>query len=649
MPSITPTQLNDAAQDVNTIAEIATSESARVTDRFGKSRLTMTGVILAVPHAAEDAARATLEADAAASSATAAISQAASAAVSRDQAASAATAAAVAGQTYATIAAGRAAVANGAPFAVRPNTTDGLTRVTIFVRTSASTQVFAADTIGGAEFDALISVMTGSGTVVRDVLRLIGLQAGADGIVAAPGIELGVPLYPLQTPSTVAPAQVRSDIGSRYVDLGAISRFADLSADVLNGQDYTRFKPVRDRRIVSSECYSPVVPSETAGRSINARKVVQFPQGIRNPQFSFANAFWIAEAGAFPDAARALAPFTLTASVLHQGTIYTLTVAGAASVTIQPGQTVSFDVLPIDVDAGLNLPLNMYAVPQGGKYLPLGTPYFAAAGDGASYTASEVDQTGNPSFVYPAWPATSYGPICLGPIAVTGQSYDAACAVGVIGDSIVYGFADAATTSGLFGWAHQTFAGKEFAFINLAQPGESASVSSASKGTFNRWRWLDFVDEVICGYGVNDIAGGASLGTLQVNLLRCWRRARDRGARVWQTTVTPVTASTDGFATTTNQTASGGFATGGVRVQLNEWIRAGAPITNGSPAVIGAADAIVAGHPRHPLSGYFEAADAVESARNSCLWKPNYTTDGTHPLRVGHDAISAVMSKNDFL
>jgi lysophospholipase L1-like esterase len=82
-----------------------------------------------------------------------------------------------------------------------------------------------------------------------------------------------------------------------------------------------------------------------------------------------------------------------------------------------------------------------------------------------------------------------------------------------------------------------------------------------------------------------------------------------------------------------------------VRVQINDWIRARCP-ENGSgvPQLAGTPGAVASPF----LSGWFETADTVESARNSGKWKATgsasgYTADGVHPSQTGHAAMAAAI------
>lgn len=130
-----------------------------------------------------------------------------------------------------------------------------------------------------------------------------------------------------------------------------------------------------------------------------------------------------------------------------------------------------------------------------------------------------------------------------------------------------------------------------------------------------RYAWIE--------YGVNDVNGGDSLDTIQANLLRLWQQLANAGVKVYQSTLTPWSSSTDAWATTTGQTPF----TGGkheVRIALNDWIRT-------KPA---------------PLSGYFEVADLAETTRNSGIWRLTPTnaaptTDGIHANTEMHIYLAA--------
>lgn len=138
---------------------------------------------------------------------------------------------------------------------------------------------------------------------------------------------------------------------------------------------------------------------------------------------------------------------------------------------------------------------------------------------------------------------------------------------------------------------------------------------------------------VIDTLDINDITTATSLATLQTNDLTIWTRLAATGAKVFTITHPPgAVSSTDVFATTANQTV---YANDANRVAFNNWIRCGAPISGGAAVACGTASALLSGQPGHPLTGYFEIADTLESARDSGKFFANGTAgyatyDGTH-------------------
>lgn len=146
-----------------------------------------------------------------------------------------------------------------------------------------------------------------------------------------------------------------------------------------------------------------------------------------------------------------------------------------------------------------------------------------------------------------------------------------------------------------------------------------------------RWRIVRAANctHVLSGYGVNDL-GGDTLAVTQANLLAHWTELTSRGLKVWQYTLPPlVNTSTDGWITLAGQTVS---SSDPKRVQLNAWIRAGAPVDPSTKAAVavGTSGALLAGQSGHSLRGYVETSDSWESARDSGKWKV--------PERVVNDA-----------
>lgn len=213
---------------------------------------------------------------------------------------------------------------------------------------------------------------------------------------------------------------------------------------------------------------------------------------------------------------------------------------------------------------------------------------------------------------------TGYGPMAIGATIPNG-----AAQVILMGDSIMFGQGDV-TDGSQYGFGSRALNGIN-PYLKVARAGEQAS-QFAGTGKLIRGSVALSADYAICNYGINDLVASASVATLQASLVSVWTALANSGVRVYQCTITPKTSSTDAWATTANQTPN--LPNESFRTNINDWIRT-------TPA---------------PLAGYFETADAVESARNSGLWKaPGYTADGLHPSSAGHIAMAAAITPALFI
>lgn len=118
----------------------------------------------------------------------------------------------------------------------------------------------------------------------------------------------------------------------------------------------------------------------------------------------------------------------------------------------------------------------------------------------------------------------------------------------------------------------------------------------------------NYCTHVLMQYSVNDRFNGFT--ALSNACLATWTFYAQRGIKVYQTTMTPQTTSSDNWATTNNQSLDGNYQ---VRTNFNTWVRS-------VPA---------------PLSGILDLGAICETATNSCIWRVNgtalwATTDGTH-------------------
>lgn len=265
--------------------------------------------------------------------------------------------------------------------------------------------------------------------------------------------------------------------------------------------------------------------------------------------------------------------------------------------------------------------------------------------EGAEKGTSVTDKTLSGTIASPG----NSGVAMYGPTAVIGRApggdWQALPAIGSVGDSILYGQGDRILTSSGRGFFERAI-NNRCGFLNLGAPTETAANFITANGGALRRSMLAGMKSVLCEYGGNDIWNGATYNQVRAYLLAVWRLVKNAsGGLVFQTTITPkAPTTTDGYLTVAGQTTD---STNSVRVQVNDWIRDGAPMNtaDSSAAATGATGAGIVrkGNAAHPLDDYFETADTVESARNSGLWKqdPNLRVVTDAVMNSGSDVLTS--------
>ena len=276
------------------------------------------------------------------------------------------------------------------------------------------------------------------------------------------------------------------------------------------------------------------------------------------------------------------------------------------------------------------------AVQSGQALLFGGVMVTTSAAVGAGVSALPVAPT---SSVIPASTAAShYDPLTsaavqanatlIAPIRMFGQAVGSPAATVILGTSIYAGYFDGqlntngSTTllTGNHGWPRRALGTKRPVF-NLARSGEKLSdlISGGAATTLlsNRLPYISTGDIVMLDYGTNDIAAPASrtVAAIQTDYQALIGILRGRGATVILSTILPRTTAADGL------TPIAGFEAGTAsnRAVLNAWIRANSSSLH---------------------DGYVEAANIVETAQDSGVWKTGTTYDGIHPSRAGHTLIA---------
>lgn len=332
-----------------------------------------------------------------------------------------------------------------------------------------------------------------------------------------------------------------------------------------------------------------------------------------------------------------------------------VTYLGASSWTIAPGQVIVTDPLPITVSKGGYLFVQTYVTVTAGQTFPIATyavenlpSYSVNAGFPVTYGANYAVPAGANTTLSSAYP-TITGSRTYNCDAVLGLTTSSRNAIVQFGDSTDTGYGDTAIAAGDYqGWICRWLQ-YQYPLVRVCRFGSQGSdfvLTSRSSSVSARWgsACLPYVQSAIWGWGRNDLSGGATLAQLQAWMILGWKLLSGYGLFVVGTTITPISTSTDAWATVGNQTTD---ATNTIRVQYNAWMLDGAPLdpTTRTPVAVGTVPALRAGRsPLHPLGATIDKSTAVETALGSGIWKaPGYTADGEHPTAAGYAAIAAAL------
>jgi hypothetical protein len=314
---------------------------------------------------------------------------------------------------------------------------------------------------------------------------------------------------------------------------------------------------------------------------------------------------------------------TVTAAIEYpSGSFTPLAFGGSASRTIQPSDlTTESDelTLPTPIPAGAQFWIRTYvSVSAGGKWVQ-GYAIRTANGEAADFS-SGVDRTLSGTVTNATASATRRG---YGPVAVKATGFSGvpvAKAFAAIGDSIIMGSTDGNFDGhGNTGYFPRACGGL-YPAINL---GIAGTLAQNNKGA-NLTRRLDLlgkigITHIFCNWAVNDIKGGRTAAQLQsdVQSIAASFKGAVSSVRIIWSTCTPQTNSTDGWKTTGNQTIQptpAGAFTGGATSQRSLYNAA---------LRVGFTD----------VDHVFDAADIVETARDSGIWRAG---DGsTHLTNTG--------------
>lgn len=306
------------------------------------------------------------------------------------------------------------------------------------------------------------------------------------------------------------------------------------------------------------------------------------------------------------------------AGLMIRGRYWRLTWDGADLVTIPRLGHSTSDPLPVQVEAGDTIHAVWEATP--GSPVPSG----ALGWDTPTTALVNGSITGVPEM--------GRAMLSGAPQGIYGLTVEEAPAIVCLGDSILES-----------GWMRRAAHSTGAAWSDLSQWAEgipatgtlSDRLTPADTGLFT----LGLTE-----YGTNNRA--ATTAQAAQAMLSSWQwLTAGPVARLGQTTMVPYTSSTDRWTTVAGQTATDVAW----RDAINGWLRDGAPLIDGTPALAGGVGAVRAGEVGHPLIGVCDIAAAVETPNPTGLvWDTSAgvpTRDGTHPTRAAADMMEPVAAQ----
>jgi hypothetical protein len=270
---------------------------------------------------------------------------------------------------------------------------------------------------------------------------------------------------------------------------------------------------------------------------------------------------------------------------------------GDRTVALDDGAEVWSDPVGMELPAGTAFYVRVLYTPAGSVY-PQANMYSTA--DDSWVAGDSVDGTGVLS--------NNADTIALyRPTAITGTPMARVPQVVIIGDERAMGNNDPPTYSGYI----NTALGDSFVTVNLGSDQDRSNQFTSDHPY--RGRFIAGCDYAIETYGGKELDSYDTLATIQASRMTVWQLCRQRNLIVYADTVPPYTNSSDGWTTTANQTHGWPDGSEAVRVQLNQWLRAGAPILAGVAVTPGTSGALVAGEEGHPLAGVIDDAARIET------------------------------------
>lgn len=304
---------------------------------------------------------------------------------------------------------------------------------------------------------------------------------------------------------------------------------------------------------------------------------------------------------------------TYTASVEFPAGVFTqLKFSGSPSVVAANAATAFSDFASVSIPNGSLFWVRIFAVYTGNNlFYGNNTSFVADTANGQALTFSAgaiPDQTLSGTVVNTDNPAD----VAWAPLAILGLTTNPSFFL--MGDSRIQGFSDTPTinASGDQGEVAPSI-GPNFGYVNAGVP--TTSIQFWLTGSANQRALIAMLPNmrIINNFGINDI-GNAGRTAAQVLADNQSAQALI-GKPMYLVTLPPISSSTDGWATTANQTTGGNNS---VRLTYNSLVRAVPPWA----------------------TGIFDITPVLETSLGSGIWKaPGFTADGIHETAAANENV----------
>jgi hypothetical protein len=265
--------------------------------------------------------------------------------------------------------------------------------------------------------------------------------------------------------------------------------------------------------------------------------------------------------------------YTVTAYVEYPAGTFTRAFCAAGNtLTVPAGRQIAwFDPVPLHIPANTAFWVKWFMSWTGSSVnFPLGLCIAGVAGEWCETGVGLSDQAGTTSVRSHSYPAPTQNNGLGFPVLVRGRTAGWQPTLGILGDSISQGVGDSVPDPVYGGSSFERAFRNVVGIINAARQSEEFThYTSRRDGRDSALR--EAVTHLMINHGRNDISNGASAATVQARIQAAMAPWLARDVRVYGITVTPISSSTDTWATAANQTVSASEA---VRQTYNTWLRA---------------------------------------------------------------------------